>query len=73
MTDSKGVKLTGQEAVSEDIGRNIAILPWQVIDRVSLSGGDATGIDADAPGQFGGGTRDHLLCLQNRLPLCQTI
>ncbi|MGB8219853.1 MAG: hypothetical protein WCE46_05660 [Methanoregula sp.] len=53
ITDSKTVKLTVQEAINEaDIGRNIALLPWQVIDRLSLSGGDATGIDADALVQF---------------------
>ncbi len=40
MTDSTGMKLTEQEAVNEDIVRNIAILPWQVIDRLNLSGGD---------------------------------
>ncbi len=39
MTDSKGVKLTVKEAVSnEEVGRNIALLPWQVIDRLNLSG-----------------------------------
>jgi hypothetical protein len=40
MTDNKGVKLTVQEAVSEGIVRNIAILPWRVIDRLNLSSGD---------------------------------
>ena len=48
-TDSKTLKLTEQEAINEaDIGRNIAILPWQVIDNLNLSGGDTTRIDADA-------------------------
>ena len=46
MTDNKGVKLTVQEAVSnEDIGRNIAILPWQVIDRLNLSSSDVIEIE----------------------------
>jgi len=46
MTDTKGVKLTVQEAVSEeDVGRNIAILPWRVIDRLSLSSGDVIEIE----------------------------
>jgi len=40
MTDSKGVKLTVQEAMSEDIGRNTGILPWRVIDRLNVSGRD---------------------------------
>jgi len=53
MTDSNTVKLTVQEAINEaDVGRNIAILTWRVIDRLSLSGGDAIGIDADALAQF---------------------
>ena len=52
-TDSKTLKLTEQEAINEaDIGRNIAILPWQVIDNLNLSGGDTTRIDADALAQF---------------------
>jgi transitional endoplasmic reticulum ATPase len=46
MTDNKSVKLTVQEAVSnEDVGRNIAILPWRVIDRLNLSSGDVIGIE----------------------------
>jgi transitional endoplasmic reticulum ATPase len=46
MTDNKGVKLTVQEAVSnEDVGRNIAILPWRVIDRLNLSSGDVIEIE----------------------------
>jgi hypothetical protein len=50
MTDSKTVKLTVQEAINEaDVGRNIALIPWRVIDSLNLSGGNATGIDADAP------------------------
>jgi hypothetical protein len=44
MTDSTEVKLTVLETVNKaDAGR--AILLWQVIDRLSLSCGDATGID----------------------------
>ncbi|MFZ1127046.1 hypothetical protein [Methanoregula sp.] len=39
MTDFKGVKLTVRKAMSnEEGGRNIAIPPWQVIDKVNLSG-----------------------------------
>jgi hypothetical protein len=46
MTDNKGVKLTVQETVSnEDVGRNIAILPWRVTDRLNLSSGDVIGIE----------------------------
>ncbi|HNX18469.1 MAG TPA: CDC48 family AAA ATPase [Methanoregula sp.] len=46
MTDNKGVKLTVQEALSnEDVGRNIAILPWRVIDRLNLSSGDVIEIE----------------------------
>ena len=46
MTDSKGVKLTVQEAINEaDVGRNIAILPWRVIDRLNLSSGDVIEIE----------------------------
>jgi hypothetical protein len=46
MTDNNGVNLTVQEAVSnEDVGhRNIAILPWQVIDRLNLSAGMRPGL-----------------------------
>ena len=46
MTDNKGVKLTVQEAVSnEDVGRNIAILRWRVIDRLNLSSGEVIEIE----------------------------
>jgi transitional endoplasmic reticulum ATPase len=46
MTDPKGVKLTVQEAINEaDVGRNIAILPWRVIDRLNLSSGDVIEIE----------------------------
>jgi transitional endoplasmic reticulum ATPase len=46
MTDSKTVKLTVQEAINEaDVGRNIAILPWRVIDRLNLSSGDVIEIE----------------------------
>jgi len=39
MTDNNGVKLTVQEALSnEDVSRNM-ILPWRVIDRLNLPGG----------------------------------
>jgi len=48
-TDSKTVKLTVQEAIN-DVGRIIAILPWRVIDRLSLSG-EETGIDAEPRAQ----------------------
>ena len=45
-TDSTTVNLTVQEAINEaEIGHNAAILHWRVIDRLSRSGGDATGID----------------------------
>jgi hypothetical protein len=45
-TDSTTVNLTGQEAINEaEIGHNTAILHWRVINRLSRSGGDATGID----------------------------
>ena len=44
MTDSTDVKLTVREAVNKaDAGR--AILLWQVIEQLSLPGGDAPGID----------------------------
>ncbi|MFA6363879.1 hypothetical protein [Methanoregula sp.] len=45
MTDNKGIKLTVQEALNnEDAGRRtIATLPWRVIDRLNLSGGDVIG------------------------------
>ena len=46
MTDSNDVKLTEREAVSNDgVRRKNAILRWQVIDRLSRSCGDATGIE----------------------------
>ncbi|MGD0534402.1 MAG: hypothetical protein ABR999_03035 [Methanoregula sp.] len=46
MTDNKGVKLTAQEALNnEDVGRNIATLPWRVIDRRILSGRGVIGIE----------------------------
>jgi len=46
MTDNKSVKQTVHEAVSnEDVGRNIAILPWRVIDRLNLSSGDVIEIE----------------------------
>lgn len=45
-TDSTTEKLAEQEAINEaEIGRNRAILHWRVINRLSRSGGDATGID----------------------------
>jgi transitional endoplasmic reticulum ATPase len=41
MTDTKSVKLTVQEALSnENVCRNITELPWRVIDRLNLSSGD---------------------------------
>jgi hypothetical protein len=45
-TDSTTVNLTEQEAINEaEIGHNTAILHWRVINRLSRSGGDATGIE----------------------------
>ena len=45
-TDSTTVKLTEQEAINEaEVGRNMAILHWRVINRLSRSGGDTTGIE----------------------------
>jgi hypothetical protein len=44
MTNSTDVKLTVREAVNKaNAGR--AILLWQVIEQLSLSGGEVTGID----------------------------
>jgi hypothetical protein len=44
MTDSTDVKLTVREAANKaNAGR--AILLWQVMEQLSLSGGDAPGID----------------------------
>jgi len=41
ITDTKGVKLTVQEAlINENVGRDLATLPWRVIDRLHMSGGD---------------------------------
>ncbi|MGA2162441.1 MAG: hypothetical protein ABSG28_09670 [Methanoregula sp.] len=47
MTDNKGVKLTVQEALNnEGAGRrHSATLPWRVIDRLNLSGGDVIAIE----------------------------
>ncbi|HVP95515.1 hypothetical protein [Methanoregula sp.] len=45
MTDSKGVKLTVEGLSNEYPGRNIAILPWRVIDRLNVSGGDVIEIE----------------------------
>jgi hypothetical protein len=45
-TDSTTVNLTEQEAINEaEIGHNTAILHWRVINRLSRSDGDVTGID----------------------------
>jgi len=45
-TDFTTVNMTGQEAINEaEVGGNRAILHWRVIDRLSRSGGDATGIE----------------------------
>jgi len=45
-TDSTTVKLTEQEAINEaEFGRNMSILHWRVINRLSRSDGDTTGIE----------------------------
>ncbi|MCX6692458.1 MAG: hypothetical protein NTW33_10555 [Methanoregula sp.] len=45
-TDNNGVKLTVvQEVNNEDVGRNSAILPLQVIRRLDLFGEDVIGIE----------------------------
>ena len=69
ITDSNTVKLTVQEAINEaEFGRNRAIHPWRVIDRLSLSGGDATGIDVDAPCAIRMTGTGSPGCLPDRLP-----
>jgi hypothetical protein len=46
MTDSNDVKLTVREAVNnDDVRRKSAILPWRVIGRLNVPGGDAIGIE----------------------------
>ena len=69
MTDSKTVKLTEQGSASNDnIGRNSAILPWQVITTTVDHPVMRTPSHSSPDGH-----RDHPCAYRTGFPHCQTI